>query len=90
MAYTTLLTPNGAKAVTPTDTINASTLLDGVALYVGVTGDVTLRPYNQEGAASPIDVLFKAVPAGTVLHLKFSRVKSTGTTATNMVALTGA
>jgi hypothetical protein len=86
MAYSTLLTPNGAFAVTPSDT----TLIDAVGFYVGGAGNVTVRPYDQEGKTTPVDVTFTAPPVGTVIHLKISRIKATLTTATNIVAFTGA
>lgn len=52
------------------------------ALYVGVAGDVQLCPRN-----SVTPVIFKAVPAGTVLRVAFQGVDATNTTATNMVGL---
>lgn len=49
------------------------------AIYVGVTGDITLTPAGQTTT-----VLFKAVPVG-ILPVQCSTVEATGTTATNMV-----
>jgi len=68
-----------AVAITPSN----STDLDAVtnAIWVGSTGNV---------AAVLIDgsvVTFNAVPDGTLLPVRAARVNSTGTTATNMVAL---
>lgn len=54
-------------------------------LYIGNTGDVTINIQN--GGQG---VLFKAVPAGTVLHVPVSRVLATGTTSTSITALIGA
>jgi hypothetical protein len=51
------------------------------ALYIGVTGDVTV---DMNGTGT--NILFKAVPVG-ILPIKVSRVYSTGTTATNIVGL---
>jgi hypothetical protein len=52
------------------------------ALYIGGAGAVSLiDPVS--GSA----VVFAAVPVGTVLHVEASRVRATGTTATNIVAL---
>lgn len=68
-----------AVAVTPSDTVFFA---DGVAraLYVGVAGDVTLVTSGGN------TVLFKAAPVG-ILAVACTRVNSTATTATNMVAL---
>jgi hypothetical protein len=66
-----------ATPVTPSDSTDLS--YPCRALYVGATGDVTAVV---NGAA----VLFKAVPVG-ILPVRVSRVNSTGTTATNIVAL---
>lgn len=65
--------------VTPSDSVN---LPDGPcrALYIGVTGDVTLVTANGNV------VLFKAVPVG-ILPVRCMRVNATGTAATNIVAL---
>lgn len=52
------------------------------ALYIGVTGDVSLVGQDQATAA-----VFKAVPAGTVLFVSPYQIKATGTTATNILAL---
>jgi hypothetical protein len=71
------ITPINAAAVTPNDTVSQS----GVALYVGGVGNVTLVT---EGGDT---VLFTAVPAGTVLNIRFIRINSTGTTATLMVRM---
>ena len=50
-------------------------------LYVGVSGDVIVS-----GATSGTDVTFKAVPVG-FFPILVTKVKKTGTTATNMVSL---
>jgi hypothetical protein len=67
-----------ATAVTASD----STTFDSntIGLYVGGAGNVTLTVNGS-------DVLFTAVPVGTIIPIRFSKVKSTGTTATAMVAL---
>jgi hypothetical protein len=71
----------GAAAVTPSNTV---ALPGGVCrgLYVGGAGDVAAVLADQ-GAA----VTFVAVPAGTFMPVRVFRVNSTGTTATNLVAL---
>jgi hypothetical protein len=71
----------GAVAVTPND----STVVDFAALYVGGAGTVTVTTLNASGADA--DVLFTGVPAGTILPVHCSKVKSTGTTATSIVGL---
>lgn len=68
-----------AYAVTPSDTAHGS----GSALFVGGAGDVAVLMSGGE------TVTFKAVPAGTLLPIQFTRIMSTNTTATNMVALYG-
>lgn len=67
-----------AAAVSPHDTNELSNVTR--AIYVGVSGDVSL--VTAEGET----VLFKAAPVG-VLRVRAKQVKSTSTTATNMLAL---
>lgn len=68
-----------AIAITPSDATNFT---DGAchAIYVGGAGAVVAVV---NGAA----VTFAAVPAGTVLRVRATRVNATSTTATNLVAL---
>lgn len=67
-----------AAAVTASD----STVLDTTrALYVGTTGDVSV--VTKDGNT----VTFAAVPAGAILPIRVTKVRSTGTTASNIVAL---
>jgi len=68
-----------AQTVTPHDT-NELTYVSR-ALYIGVVGDVTL--VTLKGTT----VLFKAVPAGSVIRIRAKQVKATGTTATQILAL---
>jgi hypothetical protein len=68
-----------AVAITPSDVTNfteGSTL----AIYVGGAGNITAIV---NGAA----VLFTAVPVGTTLAIRATRVNATGTAATALVAL---
>lgn len=69
-----------AVAVTPSD--GADLAQATRALYIGVTGDVTV-----DMAESGSTILFKAVPVG-ILPVRVKRVRATGTTATNILALT--
>lgn len=66
-----------AVAVTPHDT-NANAF---DALYIGGAGNVTVETQGGQTVA------FVAPPVGTVLYIKTRLVKSTGTTATNIVGL---
>jgi hypothetical protein len=82
--YTLMFNPwvgfySSAAAITPHD----STDIAGgptKAIYVGGAGAVVAV---MNGAA----VTFAAVPVGTVLRIKATRVNATSTTATNLVAL---
>jgi hypothetical protein len=51
------------------------------ALYVGGTGDVKVATRGGE------DVTFVAVPAGTILPIRVTRVWDTGTDASDMIGL---
>ena len=70
-----------AAVVVPAD----GTDLDpyAVALYVGVGGNLTVTP---AGNVADTGILFSNVPAGW-FPVQVRRVWSTGTTATNMVAI---
>lgn len=68
-----------AVAVTPSDTVD---LIDVArALYIGVSGNVSV-----EMAEAGSTIVFVGVPIG-ILPITVSRVNSTSTTATNIVAL---
>jgi len=69
----------GGFAVTPHDTNLFPTLARG--LYIGGAGDVTVTGQDDT------DVTFVGVPAGSMMGIRCKRVKATGTTATNIVAL---
>jgi hypothetical protein len=71
-----------AAAVVPSDTVPLTDVTR--YLYVGVTGDVTVIMWAD---ATKTPVLFKAVPAGTLLPIAVTQVMATGTTATQMVAM---
>jgi hypothetical protein len=51
-------------------------------IYVGTAGDVSVTPANGGSA-----VVFKSVPAGTILPIHAQNVTTANTTASNMVAL---
>lgn len=69
-----------AEVVTPHDSDTLAQV--SRALYIGVAGDVTVQM-----AGTGTAILFKSVPAGTVLPIRVTRVNATGTTATTMVSL---
>ena len=78
-AYPALDSPyTDAEAVTPSDTVDLAEV--SRAIYVGVAGDLTVI------MAGGDTVLFKAAPVG-ILPIRVSRVKATGTAATNITAL---
>lgn len=68
-----------AEAVTPSDSTDLTYL--SRALWIGVAGNVAVT------MASGDAVTFVGVAAGTLLPVRVSRVKSTGTTATSLVAV---
>lgn len=69
----------GAETITPHDTNNISRgACNGI--YVGVSGDVAVA--HLDGTVQ----LYKTVPIG-ILPVIATRVNSTGTTATNLLAL---
>lgn len=69
-----------AEAITPHDSTHLSRTTRRV--YVGGAGAVAAVMAG-DGAV----VTFAAVPVGTVLPISVSRINSTGTTATNLVAI---
>lgn len=78
--------PSGSKAieVTPSDTVDL-TKPSGVAatkyLYAGVTGDVVIITPSGD------TVTLKALAAGIFHPMQATRIKETGTTATNILAI---
>ncbi len=69
----------GAAAVTPNDSTDLTTIAR--ALYVGGAGNVKID------AADGSTVTFSGVLAGSILPVRVARVYSTGTTASNIVAI---
>lgn len=92
MAYQKLQVSR-AVAVTPSDTDNILSpsevdgggnpagINTGCVVYVGGAGDVKVK------TAGGDDVTFSGITAGTFMPVQVIRVFSTGTTATNMIAL---
>lgn len=72
-----------AVAVSPNDTTDLT--FTSRALYIGGAGDVSVIMDN--GGRGGNTVTFASVPAGTILPITAARVRVTGTTATNIVAL---
>jgi hypothetical protein len=70
---------NGAAVITKSDTANLPT--GARQIWVGGAGDVKIDTISGDA------VTFVAVPAGTLLPVQAKKVYSTGTTATNLVAL---
>lgn len=68
-----------AVAVTPSDATDLTSVAN--ALYVGGAGNINLD--MPDGST----VLFYNVLAGTILPVRTRRVRSTSTTATNIIAL---
>lgn len=68
-----------AEAVTPSDATDLAIV--SRALYVGATGNLSVI------MLSGVTVTFVGVPAGALLPLRVSRVRSTGTTASSVVAI---
>jgi len=68
-----------AVAVTPSDSVDLSYV--SRAVYVGASGNVKVV------MADSGTVTFVGVPAGATLPIRVSRIWSTGTTATNIIAL---
>ena len=70
--------PGDAAVVTPSDTNN---FREPSVIWVGTAGNV--RVLTAQGS----DVLFSAVPGGTVLPVQVIRVWSTNTNALNIVRI---
>lgn len=71
-----------AATVTPHDANEVASGRPFRALYIGGAGAVAI---TMRGDAT--NVTFVAVPVGTVMLVRGTHVRSTGTTATNIVAL---
>jgi hypothetical protein len=81
------------RAATPSDTVDLTQLPSTNwprALYIGVSGDVTLVGSDDATANGATDTTlkqtFKSVPVG-FLPVSCRRIMATGTTATNILAI---
>lgn len=70
-------------AVTTSDTTNMDEFR---GLYIGVGGNVSVVPKGGASGAGA-GVVFLNAPSGGILPVRGIRVNTTGTTATNLVAL---
>lgn len=71
---------SAAEAIVPHDTNALGRTSRGI--YVGAAGNITCRLINDNN-----DTLFVGVPAGTILPVRVSHVRATGTVAASLVAL---
>jgi hypothetical protein len=62
---------------------NGKTVITAFALFVGGTGGQSKNVNAISGRGTT--VIFKGVPVGTTLYASFSGVRTTNTTATNLV-----
>ena len=82
-----------AVAISPVDSFLVNNDLRSSCIYVGVAGDVAVVMQGVRGSngieppTTANTVVFKNVPAGSILPVIIDFVASTGTTATNLVAL---
>ncbi len=67
-------------SISPNDSVDLSVTCR--ALFVGVAGDISVILANDSSS-----VVFKNIPAGTVLPISAKRVEATLTTATNILGL---
>jgi FtsP/CotA-like multicopper oxidase with cupredoxin domain len=81
-----IIDPSGSKALTvvPSDTVDLAKPSGVTAtkyLYAGVTGDVVIITPSGD------TVTLKALAAGVFHPMQATRIKATGTTATNLLAI---
>lgn len=73
-----------AATVAPSDTVDLTPYAK--ALYIGVTGNITVIPVGSYAGGSSATVTFLNVPVGW-FPVQVARVLATGTTATGIVAV---
>lgn len=73
---------SAAITITPSD-VGDDLYAKAVTVYVGVAGNVTIRPEAQPSTT----VTFQNVPAGSLVPCRALGVMATGTTATGLVGL---
>ena len=72
-----------ARAITPSDSADlASPIRPSRSIYVGSGGDLRVKFLDDD---NPVTLV--GVPGGSLLPLEVTRVYSTGTTASSLVAL---
>ena len=74
-----------ASSVTPSNTFDATTKVNGSALYIGTAGDVSVIMKNVENAGGNV-VIFKNVPDGSFLPAIVDYVMA-ATTAADIVSV---
>ena len=83
-----------AKEITPSDTVaidfggDSTKITRGV--YVGSGGDLSVEMAGEDNAGGRMEdptVVFVAVPSGTLLPIHITRVNSTDTSASSLVAV---
>ena len=83
-----------AKAITTSDTddidFGGNTTTSTRGLWVGSGGDVSVEMVGKDGRGGGLEdptVVFPAVPTGTLLPIRVTRVNATGTAASSLVAI---
>lgn len=71
---------NNAFQVTPSDAVELTAVTK--ALFIGTGGDIVVRPV--EGSQ---DIIFRNLQSGSILDIRASAVRETGTTANDIVGL---
>ena len=74
--------PTRGFDITIGDTYNVA-----INVYVGVTGDVIVIPFDGDETGESNSMTFTAFPAGQVLPVQVRQVVTSGTTATNLSAV---